>query len=1286
MKSAAANANLMDVAHLGEAGVRRFGPDVAHLGWGAAKEVLNSTHPKEWYGDLQYLGDKNLPGWFTGESQATRDRVIKAHEQGYNGYTGGRAVWEKGQAGAPGVIRFARDVAIDPTTYLTAGAGPLAEHAGERAALRLVPDAAGNVSMTSKAISSGYTAAQKTLQAPDILTEHLKSTVAGVVAKTRPLRYLTSTTTRDTVRQSLDAGYAFMKRSGILNASILSNPNSEAAGRTAARTALKLQGIGTNEKIKRNIIERVGGDTNEIVKYASQAVAKNKIVTPQMVGDRVLEGGAGKSLTQVADDVTKDARDTFNLFGSNQITAKPGDTEKDIFKLIHGVSDPALKDQLIQERTRWMSMGIDPVRAKSVVDLFTPGFKSAVESDPTVLAMSDEGNAWLAKKIETSDQKYPMRGKTYGEALQGWADQALKDRQVVEKAVGKRQWKRDARIETVRAILGGDKEAQAIVSDWRRFDIDIVNDPIDEAAFQRLSKAVYADNGVFSVGKAGFFHDLAAVWKGQALLSPRYHLSNITSSWLNTVLVNGFHDVANPKEFWNQIRLGWKDDPQFYDTFASSTVNDLIQNEALGTTNRTIAHSGMAVLASDSQGSAVRVFKKIHMENFGTQFGKIVEKNRKVAAAIDAAGRGKLFEGKYKSVIEPLVDAQRQEVRDAAQRYGIDLPSDLEEVPFRDPKKLLGYYRGLGFTDGQSIHLARSYANKQAIAEADAIALVHKGHFSYYRTNLDDMIGKFAPFHYYASRSTLLYGEEMARNPILLVNFARLVQELDGGYQDHPGLNARQKGWMYVMSGPAGFSFLANPDALFGFTRSFGLMGNNYQNDQTQLGGILNFMKSGGYGLYPIFDGLFNMAGTYGDTYEPDLLGIRHRALIGSIVNWASAESGVPAQDTTNFAPYAELNADMRQFASGQVAKFLPGWLSQPVSRKANDTGTIGEASMEGLIESRIISNHPDLTNQQLFDLMNNPDGPEYQTAWREVARTGVANQLMGFLLPTSVKLRDNANDVRSAQLSMAYSYAKKYNVSPTAVTPSIDAQFATQYKQVTGKDWKPGDFEKAAFQKDMQSSTDEGRRFVMKDYQYRALGSKLGRDTYGTFEKISHGELVPPGFSAAPKGEEDALAQRWLYGQSPQAQIAMKETLQLRDGFKQLNPDYAQYKDWQGQMSYLRTLLGGSLAYYREQVSKSNPNAAKYFDAKRKDIGAKYKDPKVRDEQLDFATTSADAWLAINGTARQSGDAAPLSTTSDSYPPQDTTGSMLSAFAPSDNTGGSQLSPQGSFLQRLGR
>ena len=297
------------------------------------------------------------------------------------------------------------------------------------------------------------------------------------------------------------------------------------------------------------------------------------------------------------------------------------------------------------------------------------------------------------------------------------------------------------------------------------------------------------------------------------------------------------------------------------------------------------------------------------------------------------------------------------DVRAMFAKQGLQVPEGFQFFPEGlhkyDPAFLGSYYRKIGFTDGYADRVASDAAEMRKGAAAAAKAAIDKTHFSYEYSNADALVKKVFPFHYWMSRATVLYGESLMRNPFALLVFTKMADELRHTDTDSPGFNARQKFWIRLMSTHHGFNLLMNPDALLGVTHALGMFDGYSPEGETEIGKVRRWMQGAGLTMFPWIDGALNMAGLYGNTFEPDLLGIRHRALVGAAVNALLAEEGKGPGPS----PYADLSANARGKVSKWVSSFAPGWMAQPVPPVQD--GNIQSANLDKQIENQILTNNP---------------------------------------------------------------------------------------------------------------------------------------------------------------------------------------------------------------------------------------------------------------------------------------------------------------------------------------
>lgn len=545
---------------------------------------------------------------------------------------------------------------------------------------------------------------------------------------------------------------------------------------------------------------------------------------------------------------------------------------------------------------------------------------------------------------------------------------------------------------------------------------------------------------------------------------------------------------------------------------------------------------------------------------------------------------------------------------------------------------IAAHLQGLGMSVGNAEQAGRQFVNLRKTILNDTREAVNKTIFAGDRTNIEQNIGKFVPFMYWYSRAQRFYWENALRHPMLLGNYLRMQDGLEAA-QNAPGMDARQKGFLHVLNTGLGFSLLMNPDALFGVTKILGFQEDYEPDGTTKLGSMLNFMQDQGIGMFPWWREMFNLAGVYGNTFEPDLLPIRQKALVGSVINAVNAHmGGAPIG-----APLQNAGGQLRGVTSGIVGQILPDvlepWLAQPVRPKGG--GSQQEATLDNLIENVIMENNADmpLTGQQLLDIMTDEKNPEYIRAYQQVADTGMAAQLLNFVVPTQFKMRHNQRDADLAGVNAVNEEADKQGLPAFKVAPTLhDLDFAARYKQLTGREWSPTDYKSAALRQDLARTPNAQKPLLMQESAYLDLGTQRQRNLNSRYQAIRNGEdPLTAGILDEPTREQ--IAGEWLTRR--RGVSGVEDVQNQRNAFEAAYPEFGQFKSWQSSMYHLKTQLGGSLEQYRRRAIEQNPNAAAYFASKGEWIKRTFPEAEW-ESAFDDATLNMAAFQAINGMAER--------------------------------------------------
>lgn len=754
------------------------------------------------------------------------------------------------------------------------------------------------------------------------------------------------------------------------------------------------------------------------------------------------------------------------------------------------------------------------------------------------------------------------------------------------------------------------------------------------------------------------FLDLArAAWGEQALFSPRYHTGNIQGAWLQNAFGGTFR-TGTPTEYLAAYKMarGGLEKTTAKEAMDSLYVGRVAQKWGFDDLPKYIFRGGVRDMVSSSRYSSSAIGelagRATHSRRLGRLVGVPFEANADASQAVEIVMRGSLWGDVVDREMTKSMEILEDQIRVMADRQGLDefefsILNSINNVKGGpSPARLREHLRSMGFSDGYAERAGRNFAEARNKAERMAKSELDKRQFSYERTNLDEFVGKFIPFHYWYSRALRYYGEEALRHPFLILNYMRANEGIESA-QDDPGLSARQKGFLRIMGTPLGFTLLMNPEALFGVAKVFGLdtytdptgekaLGGllTLNNGETEMGGIIRWLKDRGLGLYPWIDGTFNLMGMYGNTFEPDMLGIRHKTLIGSAVNFMRSQLGMEPAD----APYQSAMGQARWNISSFVSQFTPDWMSQPVLPKAG--GNTTDATFDSVIESRVVANNPGLSNGDLLAIMTDPESPEYQQAFQQAATAGIIQQLLNFTLPQNYRMREDTRDVRSAQINTIWEAAERAGVSPTEFSPKQgDLEFSARYEQLTGKPWKAGDYADAKAKQDLIRASSEHKPFVIQENEYYSLGTDSQRRIFKQYQEILNGEN--PKTARLDQANRRMLAEAWAdqHGYTP----IIADLYRQRESYEYTHPEFAGFKSWQDQMYQLKSMLGGSLDEYRRQAAQQNPNAARYLQQVVAEVNAEFPyNAMARKNELDRRTTNMEAYLSINGMPQMRFDSAP--------------------------------------------
>jgi hypothetical protein len=1040
--------------------------------------------------------------------------VLEAHEQGFNGFTGGRAVWEQMQSDNPLPVRAGLDVGADPLTW------------------------AGGVGAWGKAFK-GADAAQ--------------------------------------------AGYR------------------------------SLPGLGAN----------LAGD------FATGAGRVLK--TPDLIGGKLWEGASAT--------VAKPAR---KVLGS-LLELSPQD---EVVKHMDDVWSPWMEfteGERIKAGLSPVGYGHNPLLSDEARTVLDDTFLSGTRRDvgmPQIPRVKGQ-------------PKTPDPAISYREALTFYRGEAQRIRDVLTKANISPELQGADLLNAVKSALPSEQKAVRRMVDA---DIDPFSGDFEMTAFDLLKQQVSKERGVKLPKRTGY-DIFRSMWVEQALFSPKYLTGQLMGGYVQN-LITGHAPGLNLRDIGRGVNRVYNKTGKLFDPDELRSTK-LANQYGIGDASRSIfrpsgarevigyKHNVRSVIGEQVGGRLGGLVGDDTARRRGAKIvGAPFAATHAIAAGIDMFHRSNVWADVFESemirrtpTIRGMVDAavaKRNEFLIKTGKSPIDTTGWVMPTTAEGIKKEL---TALGLPKNQAETLGRSFANGVNESRRLAEKALNRSQFSYLKTNLDRKIEKVWPFHYWTSRAARLYGEELIRHPLIPLNYTRAAEGIDRAQED-PGLSARQKGFLRLFGGPEGFTLFVNPVAMTHAMFSLGLTNDNFEPDgETTVGKMTRTLKQYGVGLYPWFDAAANYLGVYGDNFEPEPLGIRHRALVGSIINKAAAEGWLGIDEPNPW--YAHANDALRATISKWSAMALPDWLAQPVEMDAG--GPQSQITLDSIIESRIIAENPDLTNAELLDIMTDPDDPRYRSAFEDAANAGLIQQMINFTMPVQSRVKENSREARSRGLDVIRTEADRLGVAPWDLEPTMgDAQFRETFKNQTGKEFTGSTYDKLQFQQDITRSNPEAHQMILWEAEYNALGDPGTREILDKKERIASGQWVPPGYPQ-PRSLQEAqlLSDRWmaLNGYQP----VMDVYRDLRRAYRKLHPEFDQFKQWQGQV-YDVLGLYGNLDEYRRLTAQKNPTFARFLELKREEIMryAGNKTPEELTAELDRATASSEAWFAIMGMAPGAYDPAP--------------------------------------------
>lgn len=606
-----------------------------------------------------------------------------------------------------------------------------------------------------------------------------------------------------------------------------------------------------------------------------------------------------------------------------------------------------------------------------------------------------------------------------------------------------------------------------------------------------------------------------------------------------------------------------------------------------------------------------------------------------------------------------------------------------------------------GMTDqaakGFGVRVSRDFANQITKAEDVALSKVHKSLFSFETKNIDVYLRRMMPFHMYLTRAYPFYAEQMIRHPGFAAAWFRSHEGLDR-YAEENGWPASMKGFVQIMSGPLGLALFAKPLIAAGLMDMFVDVNGGYEPQHlSAIGKALGDAQQFGFSFLPWWSALLNISGYMGDSsIGLDPTGtFSARKLFGSVAQSLAAH-GVFGDDWERYLgkPYEQRLADLREHLSG----ILPG--SSQI--ESTDVAAAGAQVIRNLMLTAALEDHG-LTQTQFDALALQPEGSPERDTYDEILEQVVAqwdqqdgeyfdlalesysdfDAIQGNIAratitgPKTMRSMDQIDRSNTAYRDEGdtppegFSWWPQQDPYVGGIISSNEAQFLKEWEQQYGEPYKPGDLERleAAQQTsaDVSRLTPDAAPIVIADRERDTIGDPSDRDLLDMWTEIAYGDMQPGindnktyqiggriywYWQIANASQEDrfALADQFVADRDPDGSVQ-----KLRDDrkiFDSTHPEYGLYQQWAKEARKSWEQYGANAPrMYRAQVSKDNPNAARWFNEQTRRIREKLgPGATVREinRELDKLTFSMDAYMAIKGIQREIGDPKVLDHTAD--------------------------------------
>jgi hypothetical protein len=522
--------------------------------------------------------------------------------------------------------------------------------------------------------------------------------------------------------------------------------------------------------------------------------------------------------------------------------------------------------------------------------------------------------------------------------------------------------------------------------------------------------------------------------------------------------------------------------------------------------------------------------------------------------------------------------------------------------------------------------LSRAWQGQLVKASDSALKRTEDVLFTYKNTNADELARRIFVFHYWQTRAYPLHVRAALRNPILLVSYYKMWQELEA-MAERDNYPPYFNNMLRFAQTPDGISMYGNPmDLLIPMTVT-----DLHDEKGNKLQALAQQMS-------PMIVGALAATGLVDNTV--DMTGLSSTEnFIRKLNNYLVAEGIDPTQLPflgQFFDPLTlDLNLTVEEFQQAVIDRInevfgQPLGDYQPFDRGANELDQLRTWVQVEAVEQY----------GPRYDAEGNLLWTDEQMAEYEEAMIGTQSGLEGNPLLDGATENFGTEDGISALLGLFIPGGAVVNSQQRTDMMKSASEYASQGFTGTPEQQAANDFRQEAKASDPAWS--------IANTQYHQIGTDDQRqvnDLYNDmiYEPQSFRErtvIVPDGQGGYTTLDLSGLVnmsedERRAFADNYLAQIGMTESIdalrQEKDDFKTANPEYGQYSEYQKTVGDSENQPGGTTAW-RESLAETNPNFRQAMEEKKQELLDRGVSRKLIDYELNAWAMSQDAYFAAMG------------------------------------------------------